>query len=102
MDAHHDTTTAYRPAPLELLTFSGLLHTLQTVALAALVFVVCAGIPKIRYRMRTAKLPTFVAARDGEKLRPGYLMTAKQMYIEGYKKVWHLLKYRAGVLVLTV
>ncbi|KAF1935949.1 ent-kaurene oxidase [Clathrospora elynae] len=71
---------------MELQTLAGLLHTLQTVAIAALIFVVCAYFPILQYRLQLARLPVFSGSETGEKQRQAYLDSAKDMYKEGYVK----------------
>ncbi|KAH6618782.1 cytochrome P450 monooxygenase-like protein [Boeremia exigua] len=68
------------------LQYTGLAHTLQTAAIAALIFVVCAFLPKLNYKSQLAKLPIFGGSSSGEKQRQAYLSSAKKMYIEGYEK----------------
>ncbi|KAH7090346.1 ent-kaurene oxidase [Paraphoma chrysanthemicola] len=81
-------TTSTRPTLgiMEFQTFSGLAHTLQTAAVAALIFAVCACIPKLTYRAKLASLPTLGQSNSGEKHRQNYLSSAKSIYKEGYQK----------------
>jgi hypothetical protein len=59
---------------------------LQTAALAALIFAVCACIPKLRARMQLAKLPVLDKIA-GEKIsRQTYLTSPRALYNEGYQK----------------
>jgi hypothetical protein len=67
--------------------YAELVHTLQTTAVAVLVFAVCALLPKLNYRSHLAKLPVFGGPASGEKQRQAYLYSAKKMYLEGYEKV---------------
>jgi hypothetical protein len=67
--------------------YTGLSHTLQTAAIAALVFAVCALLPKLNYRSHLAKLPISGGAASGEKQRQAYITSAKKMYFDGYEKV---------------
>lgn len=67
--------------------YSGLAHTLQTAAIAVLIFVICAYIPKLNYKSQLAKLPVFGGPTSGEKQRQHFLYHAKTIYLEGYKKV---------------
>lgn len=67
--------------------YTGLAHTLQTAAIAALIFAVCAALPKLNYRSQLAKLPVFGGSNVGEKQRQAYLTSAKKMYLDGYEKV---------------
>lgn len=72
---------------MALQTFEGLFHTLQTAAVAVLIFAVCAYIPKFQYKAQLAKLPVFGGSGSGEKQRQTYLTSSKKLYDEGYKKV---------------
>jgi hypothetical protein len=82
-------TTIMSPnlAPMKVQAFAGLAHTLQTAAVAALIFAVCVCIPKLKHRAQLSKLPVFERAESGEKRRQAYLTSAKGWYSEGYKKV---------------
>jgi hypothetical protein len=71
---------------MEVHTLTQLSHTLQTAAIAALIFAVCAYLPKLQYRSQLAKLPVF-GGSSGEEKRQAYLKSAKNMYQEGYTKV---------------
>ena len=64
-----------------------LAHILQTAAVAALLFAVCALLPKLNYRSHLTKLPVFGGPASGEKQRQAYLYSAKKMYLDGYVKV---------------
>jgi hypothetical protein len=77
------TASPSEAASVEFKTLTGLTHTLQTAAIAALIFAVCAYIPKLKQRSQLSKLPTISAA--------GYLTNAKKIYKEGYQKVNHSL-----------
>ncbi|KAF9698203.1 hypothetical protein EKO04_003691 [Ascochyta lentis] len=66
--------------------YTGLSHTLQTAAIAALIFAVCTLLPKLNYRSQLAKLPVFGGPASGEKQRQAYLTSAKKMYLDGYEK----------------
>lgn len=72
---------------METQSYAGLAHTLQTVAIATLVFAVFALIPKFDYQLKLSKLPIFGGTTRGEKQRQIYLKSGKQMYHDGYKKV---------------
>jgi hypothetical protein len=74
-------TTASDPesAAMEFQTIAGLAHTLQTAAVAALIFAACTYIPRLRQRAQLAKLPTISSE--------SYLKSAKELYKEGYQKV---------------
>src|SRR5690242_38541 len=67
--------------------YTSFAHTLQTAAIAALIFAACALLPKFNYRSQLAKLPVFGGSASGEKQRQAYLKSAKKMYLEGYEKV---------------
>ncbi|KAF2029035.1 cytochrome P450 monooxygenase-like protein [Setomelanomma holmii] len=79
------TTASPKVAGIELQTFAGLYHTLQTATVAALIFLVCASIPKLKHRAQLAKLPT-LGPDGGGKQGQGYLKSAKYVYSEGYQK----------------
>ncbi|KAJ4994467.1 cytochrome P450 [Stagonosporopsis vannaccii] len=66
--------------------YTGVAHTLQTAAIAALIFAVCALLPKLNYRSQLAKLPVFGGPASGEKQRQAYLNSAKKIYLDGYEK----------------
>jgi predicted transposase YbfD/YdcC len=84
-----ENTTSNAPISwgMDTQTLAGMAHTLQTVAIAALIFVACAYIPKLKQRAQLAKLPVFEGSTGGEKHRQGYLKSAKDLYNEGYQKV---------------
>lgn len=73
------TTSPSESASMGFQTLAGLAHTLQTAAIAALIFAACAYIPKLKYRSQLSKLPTLSSV--------GYLTSAKEKYMEGYQKV---------------
>ncbi|KAJ4355937.1 uncharacterized protein N0V89_003962 [Didymosphaeria variabile] len=66
-------------------SFQGLAHTVQTVAIAALIAVACYYFPKINLNAQLAKLPAF-GAESGEKQRTEFLKHGKDMYLQGYEK----------------
>jgi hypothetical protein len=72
---------------METQSYVGLAYTLQTVAIATLVFALFALIPKLDYQLKLSKLPIFGGTTGGEKQRQIFLKTGKQMYSDGYKKV---------------
>ena len=78
---HHISSTAME------IQYTGLTHTLQTAAVAALIFAVCALLPRLNYKSQLAKLPVFGGPASGEKQRQAYLNSAKKMYLDGYAKV---------------
>ena len=86
---YNTTVTTPRPGAMEFQTFAGLAHSLGTVAMAALVFALCAYVPKLQHRVQLAKLPVFGGPSGGEKQRQSYLKSAKAMYSEGYRRVRH-------------
>lgn len=67
--------------------YTGVTHTLQTAALAALIFAACALLPKLNYRSHLAKLPVFGGPAGGEKQRQAFLNSARKMYSDGYEQV---------------
>jgi hypothetical protein len=83
----NSTSTGHTLGNMRFQTFSGMWHTLQAAAVAALLFAVCAYIPKLKYRAKLASLPTLGQANSGEKHRQNYLSSAKSIYKEGYQKV---------------
>jgi len=72
---------------MEFQTLAGLSHTLQTAAVAALIFALCTYLPTLKYKAHLAKLPLFNGSETGEKQRQTYLTSAKTLYKEGYAKV---------------
>src|ERR1700709_525384 len=83
---------------MEVQLFTGLTQTLQTVAIAALVFAACFYLQKIHHSAQIAKLPAFHNAISSETHRKEYLKSARSMYKEGCEKVFPLL---AGSIYLT-
>lgn len=71
---------------MEVQSFQGLAHSVQTVALAALIAVACYYFPKINLNAQLAKLPSF-GTESGEKQRTEFLKHGKDMYLQGYEKV---------------
>lgn len=67
-------------------TVAQLSHTLQTTAIAALIFAICALFPKLQRRVQLGKLPTLSGLQGGEKQRQEYIASAKKMYQDGYGK----------------
>ncbi|KAH7398762.1 ent-kaurene oxidase [Phaeosphaeria sp. MPI-PUGE-AT-0046c] len=80
------TTTVPEAAAAEFQTFGSLAHTLQTAALAAIIFAVCASLPKLKYKAQLSRLPTLGGPTSGEHHRKGFLQSARQMYADGYKQ----------------
>jgi len=81
------TTTSPKLGAMDFQTLAGLAHTLQTAAIATLVFAACTYIPKLQQRVQLWRLPCFSGSIGGEKYRQGYLKSAKDLYSEGYQKV---------------
>jgi hypothetical protein len=72
---------------METQTFARLSHTLQTAAIAVLIFAVCAYLPKLKNKSQLRRLPALGDAGTGEKQRQSFLASAKNMYQEGNAKV---------------
>ena len=85
MDANI-TTTPGTPdsAAMKLLIYVGITYTLQTAAIAALVFVLFTFAPKLKQQFQLAKIPALSKSKDA---RTGLLKSVKEIYIDGYKKV---------------
>jgi hypothetical protein len=81
------TTDTYTLVMMELQTLLGLSHMVQTLTVAALILAICAYIPQLRYKTQLAKLPVLGGEGSQEKQRQKYLKSAKQLYIDGYRKV---------------
>jgi hypothetical protein len=80
------TIVASEQTTVESQTFGWTGLGLQTAALAALIFAVCAYFPKLKARMQLAKLPVLQEVA-GEKIsRQTYLTSARALYSEGYQK----------------
>jgi hypothetical protein len=77
---------AHHFAEMETQTFARLSHTLQTAAIAALIFAVCAYLPKLKNKSQLRRLPALSDAETGEKQRQSFLKSAKNMYPEGHAK----------------
>ncbi|KAF2830054.1 ent-kaurene oxidase [Ophiobolus disseminans] len=77
------TNTTSELGVMEPQTLARLLHILQTATVAALIFAVCAYIPKLKHRAHLAKLPVFNSSTGGGK---GYIKSTKDLYSEGYRK----------------
>lgn len=86
MDLNSTATTA-RPGVLDFDNLTGWSHTLQTIAIASLVFAVCTFLPNLQYKAQLAKIPIFGGPGSGEKQRQSYLNSAKKIYSDGYEKV---------------
>ncbi|KAH9874985.1 hypothetical protein J1614_004473 [Plenodomus biglobosus] len=72
---------------MELQTYAGFSHTLQTIAIATLVFALCTYLPKLKAKAQLAKLPSLLdSALIGENQRQAYLKSSRKMYMEGYQK----------------
>ncbi|KAH6875624.1 cytochrome P450 monooxygenase-like protein [Alternaria rosae] len=68
---------------MKLLTYVKITYTLQTAAIAALVFVLFTFAPKLKQQFQLAKIPALSKSKDA---RTGLLKSVKEIYIEGYKK----------------
>lgn len=75
---------------MDLLNLTQLTHTLQTAAIAALIFAICAYVPKLKRKAQLGSIPTLGGLQGGEKQRQAYLASAKKMYEDGYTKVSYL------------
>ncbi|CBX93028.1 hypothetical protein IAQ61_008757 [Plenodomus lingam] len=72
---------------MELQTYAGLSHTLQTTAIALLIFALCTYWPKLKAKAQLAKLPSLHDSKlMGEDQRQAYLQSCRKMYMEGYQK----------------
>lgn len=80
------TNNLPKSAATEFQIFGSLAHSLQTAALAAIIFAVCASLPKLKHKTQLSRLPNLGGSTSGEEHRKGYLQSARQMYSEGYKK----------------
>ena len=76
---------------MEVQTFTDLLHTLQTLAIAAFIVAASVYLQKIHFNSHIGKLPAFHNAISSETHRKQYLKSAKRMYKEGYEKVHSIL-----------
>jgi hypothetical protein len=72
---------------METTTLAGLSHTVQTVAIATVIFAVCAYLPKLQRKLQLGKLPVLSGLETGEKQRKAYLASARKLYQDGYAKV---------------
>ncbi len=72
---------------MDIQTFAGFSHSLQTIAAAVLVFVICAYVPTLTYTFKVTRLPVFGGPRTGEKQRQKFMSSAKSIYEEAYTKV---------------
>ncbi|KAI8934908.1 hypothetical protein NX059_008578 [Plenodomus lindquistii] len=70
---------------MELQTYAGFSHSLQTAAIAVLIFALCAYLPRLKVNSQLAKLPSLYASM-GEEHRQAFLKSSRNMYKEGYKK----------------
>jgi hypothetical protein len=94
--AHPIQETAAMDNPM----LAQLMHTLQTAAVAALIFAICAYVPKFKRKAQLGKIPTLSGLETGEKQRQAFLSSAKKMYIDGHNKVSHLQPCRSILLTL--
>lgn len=73
---------------MDVQTFAGFGHSLQTLAFTAIILTFFYFFPKINYQAHLARLPSYGGSTTGgEKQRKAYLSSAKKMYTEGYMKV---------------
>lgn len=72
---------------MEVQTFQGVARFAQTLAIAGLIFAACYYFPRINFLAQLGKLPAFGAER-GEKQRTEFLKHGKDLYLEGYRKVF--------------
>ena len=84
------TPLTHESAAMNILSLTQLTHTLQSAAIAALIFAICAYVPKLKRKAQLGGIPTLSGLQDGEKQRQAYLASAKKMYEDGYTKVSHL------------
>ncbi|RYN54751.1 hypothetical protein AA0118_g9129 [Alternaria tenuissima] len=80
------TPSTSEPTTMDLLNLTQLTHTLQTAAIAALIFAICAYVPKLKRKAQLGSIPTLGGLQGGEKQRQAYLASAKKMYEDGYTK----------------
>jgi len=79
------TTDTLKQSTTGFEALASLAHPMQTAVVAALILVICAYLPKLRYRAQLAKLPVFSEATSGKD----FFSAAKEWYDEGYAKVSH-------------
>lgn len=63
-----------------------IVHTLQTTAIAAVIFAACVLLPKLQNKAQLGKLPT-ASPDGGEKARQAFIASAKKLYRDGYHNV---------------
>jgi hypothetical protein len=81
METQFDTTNQLpNMASLDLPAYIGFAHTIQTAAVAALIFAVVTYAPKLKRRAQLAKIPTFATSK-------GSVQSTRDMFQEGYRKV---------------
>ena len=72
----------------ELQSLNSVPHTLQTVALATLIFAVCIFFSQINFYAQFRKIPAYTGNRGSSKKRQtAYLESARKFYEDGYKQV---------------
>ena len=81
------TTTSPKVAATDFQTLGGLAHSLQTIAIATIVFAVCVSLPKLKHQAQLSRLPTLGGSGSAEEKRKGFLQSARDLYSSGYKKV---------------
>jgi hypothetical protein len=74
---------------MELHLLSGVSQTLQTVAIATIIFSACLFLSQVNFRaqLAMAMLPAVAQPGNREKKRLSYLHAAKGLYAQGYKQV---------------
>ncbi|EMD64174.1 hypothetical protein COCSADRAFT_181322 [Bipolaris sorokiniana ND90Pr] len=64
-------------------TVAQIVHTLQTTAIAAVIFAACVLLPKLQAKVQLGKLPT-ASPGSGEKARQAFIASARKLYQDGY------------------
>lgn len=81
MDTQFNTTNETpNMAYLDLQAYTGLAHTMQTAAIAALVFAAVTYAPKVMRQVQLAKIPSFNTPK-------GTVQSTRNLFQEGYRKV---------------
>lgn len=63
-----------------------IVRTLQTTAIAAVIFAACVLLPKLQTKAQLGKLPS-ASPDSGEKARQAFMASAKKLYRDGYHNV---------------
>ncbi|KAH6611683.1 ent-kaurene oxidase [Boeremia exigua] len=71
---------------MEAISFNGAGHTLQTVAVASLIFSAFLLLSNLRDRFQLAKLPELKSCNSSEQHRMAYMQSALKMYSDGYRQ----------------